>query len=194
MSEALATALGRPDAAIIPIGVDLEIFSPIERAQARRALGWPEDGYYALFPASRAARSKRADLFDAALDHARRELPDLRGVSLEGVDRHQVALTMNAADVTVMTSDYEGSPVALKESLACCTPVVSVPVGDVEILLEGVPGCAVVARDPRRLGEALLAALGESRAPELRDRASVYRRAAVAERVVDVYRSVLAGA
>ena len=70
---------------------------------------------------------------------------DVTPVSLEGFSREQVAKVMNAVDVTLMTSDFEGSPVAVKESLACMTPVVSVPVGDLPELLEGLPGCAIVA-------------------------------------------------
>ena len=66
---------------------------------------------------------------------------------------------MNSVDVTVMTSDYEGSPVAMRESLACLTPVVSVSVGDVPELLAGLPGCAVVERSPRPLADAIVGAL-----------------------------------
>ena len=192
VSKELATALGRPSAAVIPVAVDLDVFRPIERSEARRALGWPREGPYALLPGSRAVTRKRADLFDAAMDHARRVVPGLRGASLEGLSRREVALTMNAVDVTVMTSNFEGSPVAVKESLACCTPVVSVPVGDVASLLAGVPGCAVVARDPARLGDAVVAALDAPRLPALRERAAPYSRPAVAKQVVDVYHAALA--
>ena len=72
-----------------------------------------------------------------------------------GIARIEVAGVMNAVDVTVMTSDYEGSPVAVRESLACETPVVSVSVGDVPELLAGLPGCAVVERSERLLADAI---------------------------------------
>ena len=113
-------------------------------------------------------------------------------MSLEGLTRERVALTMNAADVTVMTSVFEGSPVTVKESLACGTPVVSVPVGDVERLLTGLTGCAVVPRDPDLIGDALVKAVAGGRRPELRERAAVFGRPRIAEKVVDVYRDVLA--
>ena len=128
--------------AVIPAGVDTELFVPRERADARRALGWAPDRRYVLFPGSRRDPGKRADLFDAVLREARRTAPDLEGVSLEGFSRREVALVMNAVDVTLMTSDREGSPVTIKESLACMTPVVSVAVGDVAELIAGLPGCA----------------------------------------------------
>jgi glycosyltransferase involved in cell wall biosynthesis len=192
VSRSLAAGLGHERAAVIPAAVDLEAFRPLDRLEARRALGWPEAGTVALLPGSRSDPVKGAPLFDAALDHARRTLPDLRGASLEGLPREQVALTMNAVDVTVMTSRSEGSPVAVKESLACLTPVVSVRVGDLEELLAGLPGCAIVPRDSSRIGEALVAAVDAGRPSELREGVARFSRPVIAQQVVDLYRDVLA--
>jgi glycosyltransferase involved in cell wall biosynthesis len=191
VSAELAAGIGCEGAPVIPAAVDLEVFKPIERREARRTLGWPEDGVVALLPGSRQVARKRADLFDAALEHARTTVPGIRGTSLEGLGREQVALMMNAVDVTVMTSNYEGSPVAVKESLACLTPVVSVPVGDVEPFLRGLPGCSVVPRESARIGDALVSALGAERSPELRERAAMFSRPIVAELVAEVYRAVI---
>jgi glycosyltransferase involved in cell wall biosynthesis len=191
VSPELAKGLGCDGAAVVPVGVDLERFRPMDTGEARRILGWPARGIVALLPGSRGVTNKRADLFDAALDHARRSVPALRGASLEGLGRDEVALVMNAVDVTVMTSNFEGSPVTLKESLACRTPVVSVPVGDVETLVTGLPGCAVVPRDAAQIGDALVAALDAGRPAQLRERVTAFGRTGVAEQVVSVYRSAL---
>ena len=142
--------------AIIPVGVDTELFTPRERAEARRALGWAINRRYVLFPGARRDPGKRADLFDAALREARRHAPGLEGVSLDGFSRREVALAMNASDVMLMTSDREGSPLTVKESLACMTPVVSVAVGDVPELVAGLPGCAIAPREPTALAQAVL--------------------------------------
>jgi teichuronic acid biosynthesis glycosyltransferase TuaC len=100
-------------------------------------------------------------------------------------------LIMNAADVTLLTSVSEGSPVAIKESLACCTPVVSVSVGDVRDLVDGLPGCRVVETpDARVLADGLEAALAADREPELRERMSGYGNDHIAERVVAIYERV----
>lgn len=191
VSGELARALGRPEAPVIPAAVDLDVFRPIDRTEARRALGWSADEAVALLPGSRTVQRKRPDLFDAAVERARTRVPTIRTTSLEGLSRREVALTMNAVDVTVMTSNYEGSPVAVKESLACLTPVVSVPVGDVETLLEGLPGCSIVPRDPAAIGEALVAALAIARPDELRERVRPYGRRETALRLEAVYRHVL---
>jgi teichuronic acid biosynthesis glycosyltransferase TuaC len=184
--------LRRPDAAVIPAGVDTSRFRPTERASARRQLGWNEQGRYALHLGARGLENKRVDLFDAALDLARAAEPGLSGVSLEGLSRDEVVAVMNAVDVSVMTSDTEGSPVAVRESLACATPVVSVQVGDVPEVLNGVPGCAVVSRDPRSLADAILTALNAGRPNELRARAEEYSRRRIAERLLAVYERLIA--
>lgn len=173
-------------AQVIPAAVDTERFSPLDRAEARRSLGW-EEGSYALLLGARGLQNKRADLFDAAVAIARGTVPGLRGVALEGFGRDEVRLVMNAVDVAVMCSDTEGSPVAVREALACATPVVGVEVGDVENVLRGLPGCALVERDPERLAEGIIAALAVGRPAELRARAEETSRTLIARRLVNLY-------
>jgi glycosyltransferase involved in cell wall biosynthesis len=180
-------------AVVIPAGVDVVLFQPIERADARRRLGWKVDGRYVLFPSSPRVPLKRVDLFDAAVGEARTQAPELESVYLQGYSRESVALVMNAVDVTLLTSDWEGSPVTVRESLACQTPVVSVPVGDVPRVLSGLPGCAVARRDPTALASALLEALEAGRPRELRARAELSARPRIAERILRVYESTLNG-
>ena len=118
-------------------------------------------------------------------------MPNLTAVSLEGFSREQVVDVMNAVDVTLMTSVFEGSPVSAKESLACTTPVVSVPVGDMPDLLDGLPGCAIVSRSPAVLADAVLAAFESGRDLALRRRAEQFSGARTAERIVALYRNVV---
>ena len=118
------TKLRIPHAAVIPAGVNTDLFQPADRLSARRALGLDESASYALLLGGRDDANKRPDLFDAAVEHARREVPDLRSLSLDQAGREDVVHLMNAADVAVLTSDREGLPVALREALACMTPVV----------------------------------------------------------------------
>ncbi len=187
----LATRLGVPDALVIPAAVDTELFVPSDRREARLRLRWSPDRQYALLPGARGNPVKRADLFDAAVVEARRTVSGLVGVSLEGFDRAQVRDVMNAVDVCVLTSDFEGSPVTVRESLACNTPVVSVPVGDVPALLTGLPGCVVAPRDPVAIGRGIVDALRSSREPELRARAELDSRPQVAKQVLAVYEDVM---
>lgn len=194
VSTQLADHLRLRDATIVPAAVDTDVFRPRDRAEARRTLGWPEDGPYALLLGSRAVRLKRADLFDAGVECARAVVPELRTTSLEGLSRAVVATVLAAVDVAVLTSDNEGSPVTLREALASCTPVVSVAVGDVPTVLAGLPGCAIVEREPAAIGGAIVAALRVGRPAELRERAAGYSRPIIARKILEVYETVLAKA
>jgi teichuronic acid biosynthesis glycosyltransferase TuaC len=186
-----ARRLGFVNAAVIPAGVDMDLFQPRPAAEARRRLGWPGNGRFVLLPGARDNPGKCAGLFDAVVDELRRRVPDLMAVSLEGFSREQVVDVMNGVDVTLMTSRSEGSPVSIKESLACMTPVVSVPVGDVPELLAGLPGCVVAPRDPIALADGVVAALDCGGDPALRRRADAVSRRRVAERTIALYESVV---
>ena len=177
----------RVSAPVIPSGVDVDMFRPIDRERARRELGWRANARYVLFPSKPSLRVKRADLFDRAVATAASREPAIRSVYLEGHSREQVALVMNAVDVVMLTSDREGSPVTVREALACTTPVVSVPVGDVPRVLAKLPGCRIVPRDPLALADAVIEALAAGRSPELRRRAELTSRRRTAERVMQVY-------
>jgi teichuronic acid biosynthesis glycosyltransferase TuaC len=190
VSEEGRRSLGCWSAAVIPAGVDTELLEPADRASTRRQLGWREDGPYVLFPGSRTNRRKRVDLFDAVVTEVRKAVPGLQVVALEGYTRGQTALVLNAVDVTVMTSDREGSPVTVRESLACMTPVVSVEVGDVAQVISDLPGCGVFPRQPQELALGVLDALAAERHPDLRRRAQETSRRRVAERLAAIYADV----
>jgi glycosyltransferase involved in cell wall biosynthesis len=185
--------LRRPHAEVIPAPVDTELFRPRDQAQARSELGWSSGARYALFPSNPKHSNKRVDLFESALEAARRSEPALEPIYLTGFIRSEVALVMNAVDVTVLTSNFEGSPVTVRESLACQTPVVSVRVGDVAEALEDLPGCAIADREPHLLAQGILSALDAGRPAELRERALASSRERIAERVAAVYERALNG-
>lgn len=198
VASVIAANLGVRDAPVIPCAVDLGRFHPIDRGEARRALGWPRAGPCVLFPAARNDRSKagnkRPEVFDGMVERLRRTVPGVFAASLDGLPRAEVALAMNAADAVVLTSLWEGAPVVVKEALACETPVVSVAVGDVPAVLRGLPGCAIAPRDPAGLAHAVLGALAAGRDPRLRAAMHAYGRGPIAARVLAVYRRTLARA
>ena len=182
--------VGCGNAAVVPSAVDTNRFRPEDTKTARRSLGWEEDGPIVLFPASKQNAVKRVALFDEAVALVRNDIPDLRTASLEGLSRDRVRQVMNAADVTVLTSYWEGSPVAVKESLACNTPVVSVDVGDVDAVLSGLPGCAVVEPRAEALAAAIVEATSMPGSPELRSRALAYSTDRLAAEVASIYERV----
>lgn len=190
VSRDAAERFGLPGAHVIPMGVDVELFRPQDRRAVRRALGWAESVRYVLLPGSRGNRRKGASLFDSVLEAVRRRIGEVRSISLDNLSRQDAARFVAASDVVLMTSEFEGAPTAVKEALACGTPVVSVPVGDVPQTLAGLPGCAVTRRDAECLADSVLGALESPSHAALRMRALEFARPVIAERVRKVYESV----
>jgi glycosyltransferase involved in cell wall biosynthesis len=192
VNRAGAQLLWCRDGYVIPAGVDTNLFAPADRAGVRRELGWSDDSRYILFPSNRRNRIKRPDLFEAVIAALHAAGEGVVPAYLENLSRAQAATMIAASDVTLVTSDWEGSPVTVRESLACQTPVVSVPVGDLEETLDGLPGCEIAPRDPSALAAAVRRALTASRSTELRQRALQTSRLRIAERVAAVYEEMLA--
>lgn len=123
---------------VIPNGVDVHEFRPMDHALARRRLGWPADDRIVLFVGDPNELRKRHALAAAAVDKLGRSLPGVRLVVVHGIDPSLTPIYMNAADCLVLLSWMEGSPNVVKEALMCNLPVVATPVGDVPDLLRDV--------------------------------------------------------
>lgn len=165
MSDGLRRALPAsvPDdrVHVIPHGLS-PLFRPLDLAEARRQLGWEGDGPHVMFGAE-PRPVKRPELARAAVEVLRRDHPGVQLHVPGGVPRALMPVWLNAADAVVLTSRHEGSPNVVKEALACGTPIVSVPVGDVEERLRDVPATAVVAADPAALAAGLREVLAAER-------------------------------
>lgn len=93
------------------------------------------------------------------------------------------------ADLFVLSSDYEGLPTVLIESLACGTPVVSTdcPSGPAEILENGRYGVLVPVRDAQALACAMKEALAAPHDPDLlKQRASDFAPEIAAKRYLEL--------
>lgn len=194
VSERLRRRSGTQRGEVIPCGVDTRLFRPLERAEARRELGWRQDRNVVLFPGDPGNPAKNHALFEATLSRLPASLAARTdGVALTGIARERVPLHLAAADAVLVTSRYEGACNVAKEALACARPVVSVPVGDIPELIEGVAGCEVRPHDADALAQALAATLesgGGGTGPD-RIRSTGVDLRSVARRVLAVYERVL---
>lgn len=177
---------------VIPSGLDLERFRLIPQAEARRHLGLPSDRRLVLFVGSPTSSRKRYDLARQAVEIVQRTQPaDL--VLGWAVPHEQIPYFMNACDAMVFTSRQEGSPNVVKEALACNLPVVSVAIGDVPERLRDLAGCEVSADDrPETIAAALVRVLDRGKRVAGRERMLELDEHVITERVIGVYRSVLA--
>ncbi|MDQ6891359.1 MAG: glycosyltransferase [Acidobacteriota bacterium] len=195
-SQNLRDALGRHIDSrrvwTIANGVDMERFRPMSQSSCREKLGWRPDVAHVLFPSFAGHPRKRFPLARAAVDLLRASGIDIELHELQMVQHEDIPTWLNASDCVILTSVNEGSPNIVKEALACDRPVVSVDVGDVRERLEGIPGCFVTDATPEDLSEKLRRVL-ESSARRVDGRVRVHDLALerVAERLLDVYRTVL---
>jgi glycosyltransferase involved in cell wall biosynthesis len=178
---------------VVPTGVDLRSFVPLERKTARERLGFDLDAKIILFNAGKNPAVKDPELASAAVAEAGRRVQNLRFVVLDGTKQpEEVPVYMNAADCLLVTSRTEGSPTVVQEAMACNLPVVSVDVGDVRERLADVAQCAVVpGRDPAALGEALAAVLREPRRSDGRAHTAALSVEAIAATLADFYAALL---
>jgi glycosyltransferase involved in cell wall biosynthesis len=178
---------------VIPSGVDMDLFRPIPRCEARRLLGWRDEERVVLFNAAgRTPGVKRLDLAEASVAVMRQLIGEVRFVVLRGdIDQEEVPLYLSGADCLLLTSDYEGSPDIIKEALACGLPVVSVEVGDVPERLEGVYPSRIVARDPRAVGTAAAEIVLSGQRSNGRELIRELSSTSITEKILQVYRSMI---
>lgn len=209
--------------AAIPIGLDLHPFLAVESSHGddfRCELGVSPDEVLATF-VGRLAPIKRVDVLLSAVDAARRRGAPLRlAIVGDGEERYGLQVRSRAlgleeavtfcgfrtdlaaiaagSDIAVLSSDSEGTPVALIEAAAAGLPAVSTCVGGVPDIVQAGTGLLVERGDAAALGSAL-ARLSRNR--ELRLRMGEAARTHVretfrAERLLrdmdDLYRMLLA--
>ncbi len=178
----------RRDVAILPCGIDVDRFRPLDRRAAREQLGLDPAGRYLLFPYDPARAVKR---FDRAQELAG---DDVQLLTLGAVAPEHVPTWFNAANAVVCPADWETFGLACIEALACDVPVLARPTGAHREALRGIAGV--------HCGEWDLAVWRASLAPHLehpdpriegRERALEFSADALAERVAGAWRWLAEG-
>jgi glycosyltransferase involved in cell wall biosynthesis len=186
-----AAALGIPAerVRVIENGIDGELFRPLDRAAARSELGLAAGGPVLVSVGTLSPR-KGFHLVIAALPALAGRFPGIRlllvgGAGAEGAmerdlralaarlgvagrvvfagprRRDELAAWYSAADLSVLASAHEGCPNVVLESLACGTPVVATPVGNIPSILADADTGLVVERTVPALAAGIAAALSQ---------------------------------
>ena len=177
--------------ALIPCGVNLKRFTPLDKNEAIRRLALPADKSLLLY-VGRFTSEKGIDRLleampsiesglrphlviiggDGDRDKATIEIRKMaRHLGLEEhltfagrIPQDRLPFYYSAADLMVLPSLYESFGLVALESLACGTPVVSTPVGAVEhVILQGKTGEVVKNPGPKSLAQGINSVLAYAR-------------------------------
>src|SRR6185437_15464281 len=179
-------------AVVVPSGINLALFRPMDQERARRALGWNVSERVVLFNAGMAPALKGWDLLQHALKVARELIGPIRLVVLRGdTPPDQVPIYLNSSDCLVLASHSEGSPNIVKEALACNLPVVAVDVGDVAERLRIVTPSRIVCRNGAEMGQAIAEIISLKSRSNGREKILNLSEDCLSRKVIDVYTSAL---
>ncbi len=188
MAAAVPDSADRVD--IIPYGINTGIFHPMPVEAARHELELPLDSKIILFPYDPDRSEKQFHLLEKAVEFLRNNFP-VQLIPVYGRPRQILALYMNACDVLAMVSSHEGSPVAVREALACGLPVVSAPVGDVPDLISTVDGCHICTHDPADIADKIGRVLQSGRRIVPPETAVARNAAWSAGQIMEIYAKVV---
>lgn len=165
---------------IVPCGVNLELFHPMDKEIARQQLGFTDDklilfvgrieplkGIEQLFKAIPYLPSNQRPrlVIVGGDEHSQDEMESLRelsrqldiqdSITFSGLVKHeQTPYFYSAADVCVVPSYYESFGLTALESLACGTPVVATDVGAFKnVIRQGETGYVVKDNTPSLLAD-----------------------------------------
>ena len=224
--QARASALfsAAPRIEVVRYGIDTDVFRPRGQAEARDALGLPQERAYVFCGADHGGEMRKgvpslarvlADVSRHPAMRGRRvavlcvgDVPEellLAGVEVIPLGRivaeEDMAVALSAADTCVFPYLEDNAPNMVLESLACARPVVAFAVGGVpELVPDGIAGRCVPVGDERALGGALASLLdNESLARELGERGrervcELHSSGAQAARMMELYEDALGSA
>jgi len=186
-TEEMKARLRLARALVLPNGVDLMRFAPVDKSKARAHLNLATESKVILFITMRDRPEKDLPL-------AMRAIKSLNENSVEFIHLYdkqnsEIAWYLNAADLLLLTSKREGGVNVIKEAMACNCPIVSTDVGDVRYVISDTQGCYVSGHDENSLADNIRKALafrqrtnGRLRITELGLDSST-----VAKKIIDIY-------
>lgn len=174
---------------ILRYGIMADNFIPMDKSVAREKLGLSQDDKLVVFAGKFTNKVKNAEL-------AKQAVALMEGVKLMELTgcytKQEMCYLMNSADAAIMTSHSEGSPQFIKEVMSCGCPIVSVDVGDVAEVIDGVEACYITDRDPENIASALYNAILYERKTKGRERILELglTNEQVAEKLVHIYKHI----
>ena len=149
----MKSSLSCDNVTILPNGVNMDKFLPLDLNTACEKIGWDTNKINILFPSSPTRKEKNFTFAVQAIELCNNA--KIRLHVLENVRNEDVPIYLNAANIILLTSLYEGSPNVIKEAMSCNRPIVSVNVGDVEMLISSLNICYLCKPDKYEMSESI---------------------------------------
>lgn len=173
----------KKDTALIPCGVDTELFVTMDKNECRKSMGLAVDAKIVLFGSSFDRKVKNASLALEAIG----KLEGVDLLELKGYGREEVVKLINAADIVLVTSLKETGPLIIKEALACNTNIISTDVGDVKTVLGEVYESFITKYDALELSQKIEWMLNQKSRPDYRHLVLPFDLKLTAKKIQSVY-------
>lgn len=204
--------------AITPTGVDLNIFKPLNKDKIRKKLAYDITDRIILYLGRIGSPKRVADIIKS-FSILKEEMPKVKLMIVgDGVQkgememltsklslsdsvcflgarmRNELPELINAADISVLYSGNEGSPLSVKESLACGIPVVANRVGDIDEIIEsGKNGYILDKENNYELSELMKKCLKESNSMRFKcvESVKLYSVDLINKKIFDIYNKLI---
>lgn len=180
---------------VIPNGVDLNKFRQLDRSYACAKVGFVTSVINIVFFSNPKRPEKNYGLAVDVIDSIKGD-SNINFSVVYNIDHSDIVYYLNACDILLLTSKWEGSPNIVKEAMACNTTVVATNVGDIPMLFANTEGYFTAEIEKESLRLALLKAInfkesgsiatGRNRIIELG-----FDSISIANRIIKIYKEAL---
>jgi len=179
---------------IVPNGVDFSVFKQIDRFDCRKKLGLAEDLKIILFLGRLKDPRKNYKLAKYAVEDLNQNSNIGQKFVLlapDSIPPEQVPIYINASNVVLQTSLWEGSPNIIKEAMACNIPIVSTNVGDVSNTIKNTSGCYITNFDYTEVSKSIIKAFDFDNRTTGREDISHLKIDKIANQINNIYKGLL---
>lgn len=189
-SSQMSIGLSKKNTRVIPNGVDFAVYKPYQKDEAMGKVGFDGTKKHVVFFLSHADRvEKNSPLAIKAMNHFDDKEVDFHIVPY--IQPDLVPFVLNAADVLLLTSYYEGSPNIVKEAMACCTPIVSTKVGDVQRIVTNTEGCYLCSYEVSDVVDKIQLALSFGGRTSGRENITYLDSKIISQQLISLYKEAL---
>lgn len=179
---------------VLPSPIDLSLFVPRNKGEAKALLGYPScSEKWVLFNSLDLENPvKRFALAKEAFDLAQQSHGNLRFRLATNLAHHEMANFVAACDLILCTSETEGWPNSLKEALACNVPFVATDVSDLRDIAANEPSCRICSPDAQVIAANICEVLALPQNLCLRQHVSEMSVDASSDRMIAIYKTAIA--